>query len=66
MHVSKRTLKQITRLVENAKSKAELRTAVFGSKEETQKIRDAVRIHHASWIVGPLEEALELLASITK
>jgi hypothetical protein len=67
------TMQEIIRLLEDARKAATLKTAAFGQiypenpnyptseKEVTPFIQERVRIHHESWIIGPIDEAIEAL-----
>lgn len=62
-----RAPKGVIKALKDARQAATLETASFGNfGDQTEYVKELVRLHHATWIIGPLDRAIRWAEGNTK
>ncbi len=63
----RRAPKGVIKALKDARDAATLENASFGSfGDQTEHVRELVRLHHSTWIIGPLDRAIRWAEGDTK
>ena len=64
MYIKKKDLVSLIGFIEDAKKYATCETARFShDKDKNAMIKDTIELHHDTWIIHPLNEALRILGT---